>query len=211
MNGITKMGRALTQMLLPVVLAVAPILAHAEEVGTEGSKPNPLTEFQPGLLIWTWITFLLLLAVLTWKAWPPITKALKAREDAVRDAIALARAEREAAAKLLSEHKQLIADARKETAALVDQGRRDAEKVRAELMEKARKEQEEYLANGRRQIQQETKTAITEMQSRVVDLALSAAEKLVLRTLDPATHRALIEQNLKDMSQVPGPKTPGTN
>ena len=79
MNGITKMGRALTQMLLPVVLAVAPILAHAEEVGTESSKPNPLTEFQPGLLIWTWITFLLLLAVLTWKAWPPITKALKAR------------------------------------------------------------------------------------------------------------------------------------
>jgi F-type H+-transporting ATPase subunit b len=175
---------------------------YAAEGG--GSAGDALTRFDPGLLIWTIVTFFVLLFVLWWWAWPPIVKALKAREDAARSAIEDARRERVEAEKLLAEHRALIADARRETAAMVDQGRKDAEKVREELIDRARREQQEVLAQGRRQIEHETRAAVAELKTQAVDLALAASEKLLRRSLDSEDQRRLVEDTLREMSQLNG-------
>ena len=39
----------------------------------------------PGLFIWTVITFLIVLAILRWKAWGPLIEALDAREKQIED------------------------------------------------------------------------------------------------------------------------------
>lgn len=185
------------------LLALAPALARASEEAAGGGG-NPLTQFNPGLLIWTTLTFILLVLLLWWKAWPSIVGALTKRESAVRDAIAQARQDREQAEKLLQEHRDLVAQARRETAALVDQGRRDAEKVRGEILDKARSEQQEFLEQGRRQIENETRAAIAGLRATAVDLALAASEKLLKRTLDGDTHRRLVEETLEELSDTGG-------
>ena len=46
-----------------------------------------LTDINPGLTLWTGITFLVLLVVLGKFAWGPIVKMLAERERTIRDAI----------------------------------------------------------------------------------------------------------------------------
>src|SRR5215470_9220719 len=48
---------------------------------------NPLLRPDPGLFIWTIITFLVLLAVLAKFAWGPLLKALDARQQSIRAAL----------------------------------------------------------------------------------------------------------------------------
>src|SRR5881397_1593634 len=140
---------------------------------------NPLVKIDPGLLLWTIITFLVLLAILRWKAWGPILGAIERRESAIRDAIETARKEREEAAGLLEEHKKMIDQGRRENARMVEQGRKDAELARAELIEKAKRDAQEVIESGRGQIEREARAAILQIRKEAANLAVLAAGRIV--------------------------------
>ena len=53
----------------------------------QGSKPNPLVQLDPGLFIWTILTFLLLCFALAKFAWKPLLKALESRENDIQASI----------------------------------------------------------------------------------------------------------------------------
>jgi F-type H+-transporting ATPase subunit b len=48
---------------------------------------NPLVQPDPGLFIWTIVTFLLLLGLLAKFAWTPLLQALEARQEAIRTSL----------------------------------------------------------------------------------------------------------------------------
>ena len=48
---------------------------------------NPLVQPDPGLFIWTVLTFLVLLTLLAKFAWGPLLKALDGRQQAIRNAL----------------------------------------------------------------------------------------------------------------------------
>ena len=48
---------------------------------------NPLVQLDPGLFVWTILTFLLLLTVLAKFDWKPLLKLLKDREDLIRSSL----------------------------------------------------------------------------------------------------------------------------
>ena len=52
-----------------------------------GSKPNPLVQLDPGLFIWTILTFLLLCFALAKFAWKPLLLALEGREKDIQSSI----------------------------------------------------------------------------------------------------------------------------
>jgi F-type H+-transporting ATPase subunit b len=49
---------------------------------------NPLVQVDPGLFIWTILTFLVLLTLLAKFAWGPLLQALAAREETIRQSLA---------------------------------------------------------------------------------------------------------------------------
>ena len=55
--------------------------------GNSSSKPNPLVQLDPGLFIWTIITFLLVLFLLSKFAWKPLLKVLQEREDEIKSSL----------------------------------------------------------------------------------------------------------------------------
>jgi F-type H+-transporting ATPase subunit b len=164
---------------------------------------NPLVRIEPGLLIWTIITFVALLVVLRWKAWGPIVAAIERREKTIKDALDSAKSTRDEAAKLLAEHKAMIDQARRETARMIEQGRKDAEQSRAELIEKARADAQEVLAQGRRQIERETKAAVQQIRGEAANLAVLAAGKIVKVSIDEGTQKRLIDDCLKEIGDLP--------
>jgi F-type H+-transporting ATPase subunit b len=167
--------------------AVSPLLAAG------------IMDLRPGLSIWTALTFLLLLVVLSKFAWGPIVKMLDERERTIRDAIDQAKKERAEAEKMLAEQKASLAAAQREAAALAQRSKSEVEALRAELTANARKEADELVAQARRQIQEEKAKAFAELKGQVADLAIDAARRLIQSSLDEKAQRKLVEDYIAQL------------
>ena len=73
---------------------------------------NAFTDVKPGLIIWTWNTFIVVAVLLRKFAWGPLLSSVEGREKAIVDAIESAKRERAEAEKLLAEQKTATAHAR---------------------------------------------------------------------------------------------------
>ncbi len=158
-----------------------------------------LTDMNPGLTLWTGITFLVLLLVLSKFAWGPIVKMLNDRERTIRDAIESAKKERAEAERLLAAQKDALARAQREAADLARKNQQEVEALRQELTARARKEADELVAHARQQIAEEISKARTELKAQVADLAIDAAAKLVKANLDDKAQRKLVEEYIAQL------------
>jgi F-type H+-transporting ATPase subunit b len=159
------------------------------------SAPGPLT-VEWGLMFWTIVVFLLLLAVLWRYAYPALLGAVEARERALQEQLDEAERNRAESVALLAEHKKLLADARTQAHGLLVEARTSAEKERALAMEKTTQEQQQLLERARREIGSERDRAIAELRAEAVELSLAAASKLIGERLDSDTDRKLVQQYL---------------
>jgi len=158
-----------------------------------------LTTINPGLTLWTAITFLVLLAVLYRFAWGPIVKMLDDRTRTIHEAIDAAKKERAEAERMLAEQKESLARATREAAELAKRNQQEVETLRQELTARARKEADELVASARKQIIEEKSKAVSELRGMAADLAIDAASRLVKASLDEKTQRALVEDYLKQL------------
>ena len=183
-----------------VAKAVAATAAVAQEAP---AHPGPgLVNLQLNLMFWTLAIFLILFFILRRFAFGPITAAVEAREKALEAAIDAAKADRDAAAKLLAEHQAQIESARGEAQKLISDGRSVAEKMRGDLLEQTRREQQEMLERARREIESEKDRAIAQLRKEAVDLALAGASKVIEQNLESAKNRQLVESYLSSISNV---------
>lgn len=170
------------------------LLAAAEGGG------GGLMSLQINLMFWTLVIFGVLFFILKKWAFPAILSSVEAREKALEDAIEGAKRDRDAAAKLLAEHKAQIDGARSEAQKLIADGRAVAEKMRADLLEKTRTDQQELLERARRDIGIERDKAIAELRREAVDLAIAGAGKVIEENLDNDKNRKLVESFLSSLS-----------
>ena len=158
-----------------------------------------LLSAEPGLIIWTVITFLLLLAILWRFAWNPILGALDARERAIQKTIEDAERLQAEAQALLEEHAKRLAEAREERNKIIDEARQAGEHMKKDILEKARAESEKVLERAHRQMELETEQAIQTIRGQAADLALKAAEKILERALTDADHRRLADEAIAEL------------
>ncbi len=160
---------------------------------------------EPGLMLWTLITFGLLLVLLRVFAWKPLLAVIEERERVVRDSLESSRRAQEEAESALEENRKILAEARKAAAGVIQRSEKDAEQVREELLQKARKEGEEVLRQGREEMEREKRAAVREIRGVAADLALAAAEKLVQERMDDPVQRRLVERYLEEIDSM-GPR-----
>src|SRR4051812_14267749 len=103
---------------------------HDPGHGNAGAGLESMTEVRTDLAVYTFAVFLVLLAILSFTAWPKISKALLEREKRIEANIAAAEAKHEEAKRLLAEHEARLATAAGEVRALMEEARRDAEATR---------------------------------------------------------------------------------
>ena len=191
--------------LLPFLMLIqehgAPIAAAADE-GAAAAKGGLLTP-SGGLMFWTLIIFLFLWVILSKYAFKPITAAVEAREKALEAAIAEAKADREAAALLLAEHRAQIEGARAESQKMIVEGRQIGEKIRADMIEETRVQQQDMLERARREIEGEKQRAIADLRREAVDLAIAGAGKVIEKNLDDASNRRIVESFLSSIPVQP--------
>src|SRR5262245_32075762 len=133
---------------------------------------NPLVQVDPGLYIWTIITFLVLLGLLTKFAWKPLLQALEARRQTIQKALDDAAKAQQELERLNRESEQIIRQARVEADQIVAMSRSDAERLREEMRQKARQEADGIVKTAERQIQLETARALQQIRHEAADLSV---------------------------------------
>jgi F-type H+-transporting ATPase subunit b len=169
-----------------------------------GEGGGGLYDINTGLSVWTLIVFGILVFILGKYAWGPILGAVEAREKGIQSALDEAASRNEEAARLLAEHKEQLADARRQANELIAEGKVAGETVRKEIEEKARAEAQTMVERARAEIERERDAAIAELRKESVDLALAAATRLMQENLNQDKDRAIVERYLTELGSGGG-------
>lgn len=161
-----------------------------------------LVRFEPGLMIWTWITFFIVMGILARKAWGPMIDALDKRQADIRTALDAADRARAESEQLETKYQEQLQASRKEGQKVLNDARAAAEKLRIELEGAARKKSADLVAKARDQIVVERDQALREIRATVVDLSLSIAGKVVERNLTTQDNRKLVEESLRQIGEA---------
>ena len=152
-----------------------------------------------GLMIWTLVTFVIVLIVLRKFAFGPIQQLIDTRRQAIVSDLDAAQAAREEAQTSLAEYRQQLAEARKEANKIVEDARRVGDERRAAAVAELEAEKTRLMQQTREEIQSETRQALNAIKQQVADLALAATEKVVRAQLNEAEQRRLIDEALADV------------
>jgi F-type H+-transporting ATPase subunit b len=160
---------------------------------------NPLVQPDPGLYIWTIVTFLILLGLLARFAWRPLLDALEKRELAIRKSLDDARQAREELQRVQADAQRILAEARVEAGEIVSRTRTDAARFADEMKVKARTDAEALVKHAERQIEMQTARAVETIRHEAVDLSVAIASKILRRDISKEDNERLIQDTLKEM------------
>lgn len=161
-------------------------------------------EIDPGLFVWSVITFLLLVGLLYKFAFNPLMRMQQVRQAEIHQSIVDAENLRDEAQQLLTDYKAQLAEARHEADAIVDRARKAGESSKAEVLEEARVQSEATLARARQQIERDTNQALQKIREEAADLAIAATAKVARTSLSEADQLRLIQQAIDeiDLSKI---------
>ena len=162
-------------------------------------SPNPLLP-ATNELFWGGLAFFVVLFAL-WKfGYPSIKKGLEDRTNRIRESIDEAdRAKAEGQA-VLADYQRQLADAKSEANRIIDEARQAADAVRADLVARAEAEVAELRTRAREEVEAAKTRAVADLQAQVGDLTIELAEKIVGRSIDADTNRALIDSYIAELA-----------
>ena len=163
---------------------------------------NPLVQLDPGLYIWTILTFLLLFFLLTKFAWKPLLKALAEREETIGSSLEKADEAQQKLESLGAEGEEIIGKARIEAQSIVSAGKAVAEKVRDDIETKAKQKANTIVTQAEKQITSEKEQAISDIRGEVAALSIQIAEKLIRKNLSKKDNMAIIKESLDKAGKV---------
>ncbi len=153
-----------------------------------------------GTVFWTTLIFFMLFFLL-WKfAWGPIMKAVKSREDMIRNSLDSAEKAREEMKVLQADNETVLRKAREERDKIIREARLSTERMLTEAKEKSQSEADAMVRRAKELIEREKNTAIAEVKREVAGLAVEVASRVVSETLkSDAEQQKLIERYLKEI------------
>jgi len=160
---------------------------------------NPLVQLDPGLFIWTILTFLTLLFLLAKFAWKPLLAALEDRENKIKNSLEDAEKAKAELERINVKSEEIIAKARSEAQSIHVEAKAATERIKADLKAKAEEDSKKIREEAEKQIRVEKDKAINEIRQEVVDLSLAVAEKVIKKNLSKEDNQGLIEDSLKNL------------
>ena len=155
----------------------------------------------PGLIIWTLLTFLLVLFLLKKFAWGPIMNALTQRESFIEDSLKAAENAKKEMANLKAENERLIDQAKIERDKIIKEANAAARQIVDEANAEASKEAKKRIEEARLAINTEKQAALAEVKNQVAELSVQIAEKLMRQQLNnEAAQKALVQDYIKDLT-----------
>jgi len=160
-----------------------------------------LLDVNPGIAIWTVLTFVVLLIVLKMVAWKPILSALSQREDAIRESLEKADKAKEEAQKMLNENQANLAKAGEEAKAIIEQSRQFAEKLKDQMLQDSKQQSQKIIADASAEIERKKEAAFSELRGQVAEIAINAAEKILQENLDKEKQKKVVDKYISEITK----------
>ncbi len=162
-----------------------------------------MLDINPGLILWTIITFIIVLMILRFTAWKPLMAALTAREENIRSSLERAEQAQKEAERLLEENRRQIAQAEEQAQRVMREGREMGERLKTEILEKANAGARQMVEQAKDEILREKEAALVQLRTEVADLAIAAAGKVIDANLDAPAQRRLAEAAIEELNRRP--------
>ena len=156
--------------------------------------------------------FLIVLFVLRRYVVPPLTKAMEARQTAIRTQIEEAERARMEAQSTLEDYRAQLAEARAEANRLREEAREQGRAIIEELRVKAQEEAARITAGGESRLATERQQVMASLRAEIGQLAVDLAEKIVGTSLtEQSRQRAVVDRFLDELeSRQPAGDDGGT-
>lgn len=155
-----------------------------------------LLDVNPGLVIWTVITFTLVMIILRVAAWKPIAGALDARAEKIHQDIDRAEGIRKDAEARLEEYNKKLEGLEQEGLEIIARSKKEAERLRDEILADAKKESDSIRARGAREVELAMDKALEQFHHQVAAVSVVAAGKIIGKELKADDHKKLIDDTI---------------
>jgi F-type H+-transporting ATPase subunit b len=173
------------------------LFAQETTTGAE-EEEGSLIDVVPGLMVWTIITFLIVLWALRRFAFGPIQRIIDQRRDRIREALDEADKARNEARELRELTAKEREEAKLERERILEEARRQSQRLVEQAKERADADLKEQLEKNREELAAENARLREQIRRDVVELTLFAAEKVTGKVLDADDQRRLIEETIEE-------------
>jgi len=136
------------------------------------------------LFIWFTVAFV----------WPPLLRAIEARQKTIADGLAEAERGKASLADAQTQTEAILREARDRAHELVAQAEKSASQRIEEAKSQAKVEGDRLAAAARAQIEQEVQAAKAQLRDQVAVLAVAGAERILRREVDAKAHAEMLNQ-----------------
>mgnify|MGYP000327970389 CR=1 FL=1 len=163
---------------------------------------GPLTNMQitgsdvRDLLIQLFATIILFI-VIRFFLWKPITNILEKRREAMDSALEQAKNSKESAKLLEEELATELANAKASVRDILAKAEKDGNMRRELIISEAKQEAKNRLENLELELEQEKNSMQKQIRQEIVDIAFTAAEKIVAKEIDQDKYMDVVDEILK--------------
>ena len=135
-------------------------------------------------------------AVLIWFTvkfvWPPLLKAIEARQKEIADGLAAAQEGRSALEVAAKKSEVTLAEAKQKASEIIAQAEKRGTQIIEEAKGNAKVEGDRIIAGAKAEIDQEVNRAKEGLRAQVATLAIAGAEKILRKEIDAKAHSELL-------------------
>ncbi len=171
------------------------VIALASEGG------GSLIDVNPGVVFWTFVTFVVLLFILKKFAWKPILTALDQRETAIRESLEKAERAKEEAKKILDQNQANLVKVEEESKQIINQSRVYADKLKDQIIQDGRDQARKLIDEASAEIDRKKDAAFDELKNQIAEIAVTAAEKILRENLDKEIQKRIINKYIGEITK----------
>jgi len=154
--------------------------------------------------LWHLFNFIVLIGLLTYFLYRPITTMLDERSRRIEESLAAAEQARAEVARADREREEMLASTRREIQDLMTQAQQVADRIQSEARNTAQQEAQRIIERAQQEAAAERNQAMDELRREVASLAVQAAERIISQRLDGPAQQQLIEEFLSDQTGSAG-------
>jgi F-type H+-transporting ATPase subunit b len=178
---------------------VQAFLFAQETTTTAEEDEGSLIDVVPGLMVWTVVTFLIVLWVLRRFAFSRIQGLIDQRRDRIREALDEADKARSEARELREQVAREREQAKADREQILEESRRQAQRQFEQAREQADADLKARLEKNREELEAENARLREQIRRDVVELTLLASEKVTGKVLDADDQRRLIDETIDEV------------
>ena len=158
-------------------------------------------EIDTGLIFWTALSFVILVALLYKLAFPPLQKILEARRRAIEGGLQQAKNAQEEAQQLLVNYRQQLTDAEVKTSAMFEEAQNRSQAMREEALKNAQKEANRVIESTRKDIEAYKRKALTDLKDDISRIVINVSGRMIKKNLKAEDQKKLIDASIKEMEK----------